>query len=69
MVDSKDHEGNTPHMLTYRFDAGVPCQTLLGTIIKYGLVQFIFLTLFLPLLQIKSVTKPCRTTKEKLGVI
>ena len=35
IVNSKDHEGNTPHMLTYRFDAGVPCQLLLGMNVWY----------------------------------
>lgn len=30
IVDSKDGEGNTPHMLAYKHNAGATCQTLLG---------------------------------------
>ena len=34
MVNSKDIEGNTPHMLAYREAAGVTCRILLGNIMK-----------------------------------
>ena len=33
MVNSKDIEGNTPHMLACKEMAGVPCQSLLGEIV------------------------------------
>ena len=64
----KDAEGNTPHMLSYAHTAGVTCRPLFGMIIIYGLAKIITL-IFFPLFQIKSVTKQCKTTKEKHGVI
>ena len=33
MVNSKDFEGNSPHMLSYKEPAGGSCQILLGEII------------------------------------
>ena len=68
LVNARDAEGNTPHMLSYKHPAGVPCWGFLGNnyykILRRGLIiQSFFYA------QIKSVTSLQGTTKENHGLI
>ena len=68
LVNARDAEGNTPHMLSYKHEAGVPCWPFLSKnykIMKRGL----FTRSYSFNLQIKSVTSLQGTTKENHGLI